>query len=411
MKLKIVFFFFGTKHIGGVQTLFIRLAKFLQNKCDVFISDVSQSGVFYDATKGNNITFLKFSFGGVTLPNNAVVVTPVEFCVFAGCLRGENLRFLFWDVYPGNMTSVSFFRFLSFFKRTLRLGLSVRTEKFLMQLIDLPLYLRLRSLCKTMSEKQGLVYMTKDENNAYNEGLWGMKIREKVVPVCVELGDFVELNRNTDYIRVCWLGRFCDFKYPAIKDIIEELHKFCQKYPKRNVHLDLVGYGSWENKIRRDCARCALDNFVTEIKGEIRGKALEVYLKNSVDLVCTHGTSVLEGARFGIPSVICCGGCESKEDVKYQWLYKSEESCVGNLRGFKGEETLEKFLNELCQSPDIIGRKCYEHVAKYYDVTVVAQKFLSAVRETELTLEDIKKTKITKHTFLFRALDFLRFKD
>ena len=89
MKLKIVFFFFGTKHIGGVQTLFVRLSKFLQHECDVFILDVSQSGVFYDMLKERNVTFLKFSFGDVILPDNAVVVTPVGWVVWTGRLRGK----------------------------------------------------------------------------------------------------------------------------------------------------------------------------------------------------------------------------------------------------------------------------------------------------------------------------------
>ena len=410
MKCKVIFLFSGSNTIGGIQTLFIRLAKFLQNKCDVFILDANLRSVFYEFLERDKVTFLQFHVSETTLPDDAVVVMVSTDVVLCGSMRGKNIRFLFWDLNLRAPFYIGVFRLLEALERRCRLGLTAKMRKFLMRLMSPILYLRLKDFYKTANKKQGLICMM---NGGYRDSLnsLDMKIQEKIVPVCVELGDFVEPNLNADYIRMCWLGRFCDFKYPAIKGIIEELHKFCQKYPKKGVHLDLVGFGSYENKIRRDCARYALDNFVAEIKGEIKGKELEVYLRNNVDLVCAHGTSVLEGARFGVSSVICSGGYDSKESVKYLWLYEAEESCLGDIRGFRGEKTLERILNEFYQSSEIISRKCYEHVAKYYDVAVVAPKFLSAVQETELTLEDIKKTKITKHTFLFRVLDFLRSKD
>jgi len=406
MKRKIVFTFFDSSEMGGVQALFIRLAKFLQKECDVFVLEASSRSCFREFLWRDKVTFIKFCFRRVVLPSDAVVVMTPADVVLCGYMEGENIRFLFWDLNLKVQTDVGMFRFLALLERRYRLGLEAKTRKFLMRLISPTLYSRLEDFFKTLNKKQGLICMLK---GGYRSSLnsFDIKIQEKVVPICVELGGFVEPNRNTDYIRVCWLGRFCDFKYPAIKGIIEELHKFCRKYPKRNVHLDLVGYGSYENKIKRDCARYALDNFITEFRGGITEKALKVYLRNNVDLLCAHGTSVLEGARFGVPSVICSGGCDSKENPKYLWLYEAEESCLGDIRGFRGGETLEGVLNELFRSPKTIARKCYECVAKYYDVTVVAPKFLSAVQETEVTLEDIKKTKITKHTFL-KKVDYLR---
>jgi hypothetical protein len=392
--------------MGGVQALFIRLAEFLQNECDVFVLEASSRSCFCEFLWRDKVTFIKFCFRRVVLPSDAVVVMTPADAVLCGYMEGENIRFLFWDLHLRVHSDVGIFRFLALLEKRCRLGLEVKTRKFLMRLISPTLYSRLEDFFKTVNKKQGLICMT---NEGYRSSLdsFDIKIQEKVVPLCVELGDFVEPNLNADYIRVCWLGRFCDFKYPPIESIIEELHKFCRKCPKKSVHLDLVGFGNYENKIRRDCERCALDNFFTEIKGVIKGKALEVYLKNSVDLVCAHGTSVLEGARFGIPSVICCGGYDSKEAVTFLWLYKARESCLGELRGFGGEKTLEGVLNELLRSPKTIARKCYEHVAKYYDMTVVVPQFLSAVQETEVTLEDIKKTKITKNTFL-KKVDYLR---
>ena len=75
MKRKIVFTFFDSSEMGGVQALFIRLAKFLQNECDVFVLEASSHSCLREFLWRGKVTFIKFCFRRVVLPSDAVVYT------------------------------------------------------------------------------------------------------------------------------------------------------------------------------------------------------------------------------------------------------------------------------------------------------------------------------------------------
>lgn len=270
----------------------------------------------------------------------------------------------------------------------------------------LPVGIYLKAFYQIANEKQALIYMAND-NIIFDEDYFDIKLKENIIPLGLEIKEPIKLSMNSNYIRACWLGRFVGFKYNAIKNVIVSLHDFCQKHSEITVHLYLIGYGDFENQIRQDCQTYALDNFIPEIKGGMIGDTLQTYLQNNVDLLCAHGTAILEGAKYGIPSLICTGGL-GKKAITYLWLYDAPEYYTGSMYYNPKGYAMETALQELIRSYNEIGQKCYEHCDKHFNFTNITFKFLEAVKNTHLTLEDLKETKIAQHLFWGKKIERIR---
>lgn len=69
---------------------------------------------------------------------------------------------------------------------------------------------------------------------------------------------------------------------------------------------------------------------------------------------------------------------------------------------------METALQELIRSYTKIGQKCYEHCDKYFNFAKIIRKFLEAVENTQLTLDDLKGIEITQHSFWIKKIERIR---
>lgn len=391
---------------GGIEMFWIRLAKKLQYEYNVFILDGCKTSIFRKSLKDDKVSFLDFSFKCTKIPDDAVVVAPLNYPNLAGCLKGKNLRFLFWSLYEKSAICVETYRWLHLLENKFQINFSRKTEKLLMRLMNPVLYKHLKGFYKIANEKQALIHMAKD-NVIFDEDYFDIKLKENIIPFGLEIKDPIELHMKPNFIRACWLGRFVGFKYNAIKNVIVGLHNFCKKHSEITIHLDLIGQGDFENQIKQDCLEYTRDNFTMALKGEMLGETLQTYLQNNVDLLCAHGTAILEGAKYGIPSLICTGGIGAKE-IDYLWLFEAPAGYTGSMYYNPKGHTMEESTTAFMCSNKEIGQKCYEHVDKYFNFENIIRKFLNSVQATQLSLDDLKKTKITRHRFWARPIEWLK---
>lgn len=403
MKPRLVFFFFANESPGGIEMLWVRLAKALQQEYDVFVLDDCKTSIFRKLLKDDKVSFLDFSFKGTTLPDDAVVIAPLNYPNLAGCFNGKNLRFLFWSLYEKSALCVETYRWLHLFENKFQINFSRKTEKLFMKLMNPVLYKHLRAFYQIANEKQALIYMAKD-NIIFDEDYFDIKLKENIIPLGLEMKSPVEFNLNPNYIRACWLGRFVGFKYNAIKNVIVGLHDFCQKYPEITVHLDLIGYGDFENQIKQDCLNYTCSNFIPEIKGKMIGDTLQTYLQNNVDLLCAHGTAILEGAKYGIPSLVFSHGYHFS---KVNWLFNFGYGQIGSMVDNSGISVVDA-MNQFLAKNKSIGKKCYEHFCENFTIETCKSLLIKNTQLTQLRVEDLRKMNLSKHIFWARMIEWYR---
>lgn len=118
---------------------------------------------------------------------------------------------------------------------------------------------------------------------------------------------------DKEIYHVIWIGRFVDFKFTGIMNII----KFMEKNPK--FYLTMVGYGPYEQKMRKYIEKHNIRN--VELRGQIKPEEIKEVV-SEMDLGYATGTSILEIAQYGVPTVI-------SPMLGAKYCKKYENRCVG----------------------------------------------------------------------------------
>lgn len=407
---KIVFFFLADDKMGGIENLFIRLARLLiKDKFRVYILCKKES-IFHQFFSKEEVTYITFDLKKTILPDNATVISPLFYPHLIKFLSGKGLKFLFWSLYDKSALMIEVYRFISFFNFYFKKNFSVEMEKKLMQFLNFFLWRRLRQFFELANKKDALVYMDKD-HVFFSENHFDLVLKPNILPLGIDVPAYkLKKLKNSKPISVCWLGRLVDFKVLVLQDLIFQLSRFCKKNPDQRMHLYIIGEGNYYNKVRSFILDHKSENFDIEMIGQIYGDPLDQFLTERVDLLCAHGTAILEGAKLGIPSLLIEHHLENySQGTKGIWLFEcNEEGYVGAFRPHDVPYCfIEDALYDLLNDPNI-GFKCYQHVQDGFNIETIKDKFIQAIDKTNLSKEDIVSTGITRNTFWFKIIFYTR---
>lgn len=132
--------------------------------------------------------------------------------------------------------------------------------------------------------------------------------------------------------RLGWLGRLdSDFKYRALLKLLSDVDVGHIDGRLRVDNFFIIGSGDSELLI--DEFIKGLSYKVTRVK-HVDLLKLEDFLRENIDIMFAMGTSVLESAKIGIPSVVVqpCRIFEAPLDSCYRWVYESVGYSLGEFQ-------------------------------------------------------------------------------
>src|SRR5205823_7718665 len=124
-------------------------------------------------------------------------------------------------------------------------------------------------------------------------------------------------------VNVAWLGRLSDFKVHILLYTMQRLARWAE-HSGVTVDMHVIGDGPDATLIRNS----SVDHprFRRTFTGSLTGRDLQRYLIERVDLLVAMGTSALEGARLGIPTILLdIAYGRVKEGYEYKWLFESRQ--------------------------------------------------------------------------------------
>jgi len=134
---------------------------------------------------------------------------------------------------------------------------------------------------------------------------------------------------------------------------------------------------------------------------------LEELLKNS-HLNIGMGTSALDGAKMGIPTILIDASYNDfSSDYKYRWIFQTNELVLGEMINpktieFQGNYSFSEIIKLLQNEYEILSDKCYNYVLDYYDIEKIVQKIISYYAKADLSVSNCNKQ------FIFKYFRFLR---
>ena len=411
-----IIFFFPYYKVSGVPVLFLRFAKALSDMGrNIFIVDF-EDGYMHKKLKDNkNINFIIYQKKStVSFPRNSTIIfqSILPETLPKNLLFDSSHKIIFWTLYQANFIQTiipidriknfqyskpSFFKFFSktFFKSHTN---------------------RLIDMINKMHSKDALFFMSQDTFDFTYRFLDLNFSNPKLMPVCINpINKHVGFHREAikNKINILWVGRLDDFKIHILNYFINSLNQ--SKYLKSHkLHFTIIGDGAHLFKEPINQNR----NLTIEHLKKVDHDQLKNFIKNS-DMFAGMGTSALEAARYGIPT-ICLDFYYKKIEFHYplQWIYKKNKFDLGSLiqpEVFKKNTNnqLDSRLFEIIEDRKAISEKTINYFYKNHSLNNFISTFENAVNNSSFYYTDFDKKIFQESVFrkIYKQLQSLFVED
>jgi hypothetical protein len=378
---------------GGVQSIQIALFEYYSMKgkpCKLF--DI-KTGWVYTELKRRNIDFIfieidkirsKKDYSQYLDQNDLLILFNGNFFENILLFSHSKCKILFWEVYYPWLRRFIYTKYFP-----IKLLATQQEKKILYLLYSNNAIFFIDCMGKSFMEN---IFKTTISNNKYLP-----------IPIKIpEKGHIAELKYL--YI-ITYLGRAVDWKiYPLIK--------FMSDLIQNNIFNNEINIIT-DNSIY---FHEKLEEYIPNIKllkisyyENLSNESLDEVLR-STNLVIGMGMSALEGAKFGIPTILIDASYNClPNDYKYRWLFDTEELSLGkiidkNTVKYGGNMTAIDILKEIKAKYTKLSDLCYYYVQSNYDIQLVVNRIDEYNQKATLTMSSFVNLFIAKFFKVLRLL-------
>lgn len=176
--------------------------------------------------------------------------------------------------------------------------------------------------------------------------------QDLVFPIVVEHSDLVHQRKDAS-LRFGWVGRVdYDFKVGPLIKLLQDLDRHHCDGLINIQNFTIIGNGNAIDLIKKEIEALS---FNVNILGMVPNNVLSNVIDDNIDVLFAMGTSVLEGAKIGLPSIIVSPfSLGSSEQSGYRWVFDSIGYSLGefsleNVCPAQRKVKLDIILDELAQ--------------------------------------------------------------
>jgi hypothetical protein len=400
-KLKICFYF-PYHEVSGVPVLFFRMANQLavsNNLIKIYVIDYEDGSIAKNLIINCNITLLPF-VDGVTIspPVDSVLVMQ---SILPYSMRNElkilpNTKLFFWNLHPDclipTLIPLPYLRDIQ--------NRNFDVYRLLANSVYSSLFKNIRKFVEKAIAKKSLFFM--DQSNVDKTAKYLNLNISKIdfLPVPALESTIIKSNnlKNKEEINFTWVGRLCDFKSHILIYTIKKLSMLAFN-EKIKIKYSIIGDGLFKSEIQK----LAVKNewFTVEMLGSMHPDNLDSYLLNNTDVLTGMGTSSLEGAKLGIPTILLdISYFPIQGDYKFRWLHHSINFDLAhdiNQNDFaEGNSSLNEILYDLLNNYKETSIKSLEYFSQNHEMKGVLENFISKINECEMKFSDINPSLLNK---------------
>jgi hypothetical protein len=176
------------------------------------------------------------------------------------------------------------------------------------------------------------------------------------------------------------LGRLSDFKIHILLRTLEQASAYARQV-RQPIVFHIIGDGPEQGRIM--AARYEHEWFTIVRTGIISGDQLHDYLVTKIDLLTAMGTSALEGARLGVPTVLLdVSYGPVPASYRFRWLHDSDRYTLGRLLDRRmldpGNDSLGRIIEDTRRAPDVLSAQAYHYCLERHALPGVAARLRAA---------------------------------
>lgn len=409
--IKKLYFCFPFKGVGGVSVLFVRVAEFLASsglaKC--FLIDYSD-GHMSNLRDPRLTEFIEYSDSeDIFIPDDAIVIfqSMTPWSIFPNIKMGKKTKLLFWNCHPLNLIpSMPGFRHLT--------ASTTFLSKLILNTLLISFKLKSRNFLKLLERSKAILFMDGNNLNLSSELLKVKLSKPSFLPIPAKASSKFRWNKtlfkNSKSINFLWIGRIVDFKYFPLKRFLADLTEI-QILKKIPVTLTVIGKGKFFDKFYEHATQN--ENVQLRFKDHIDLYDLDKFILENADIMVAMGTSALEGAKLGVPTLLMDFSYkEIRGNYNYRWVHETEDynlGCLINERNNKNNErTLLNKISEFQKSADSISLKELDYFEKNHNLSSVSNQLLDFISESNCFFEELDSLRVFKKPLIYKFFYSIR---
>jgi len=408
--MKTVAFYFPYYEVSGVPVLFSNLADYFSKNYQFKISIIDfEDGYMSSSLKGNDkIEKIIFETSKLLFIDVDIVIMQsiLPFAIRPEIQFSTNTRLMFWNLYPDNLTP-SLYPFVivrKYYPNIYRNILSILWKRKLKLM---------RDFVKNAIQLNSLSFMDSSNLNTTNFFLSTDINNVSFLPIACSNGVKREevLNKDFTELNFSWIGRICDFKINILNYLILKLSEAAKKL-KLKVNLHVIGDGPLMHKLNSNNYLHKFFNVI--LLGTLDMSKMNLYLNSKIDINASMGTSVLESAKFGIPSIVLdISNKPINFKYKFRWLHDTKDYDLAHL--IKKSDDMSKsyeitdIISEFIVNSKILSEKSFNYYASNHSLEAVSKNLKKQIEKSKLTLTDINP-ELLKKSLLRRFNEYKKYK-
>lgn len=412
--MKKIIFYFPYYEECGVPVLFTRMSRWLSdnygNQYDVYIADYKNGAMARNLTSQHNIHLIKADSKEGVVVNDGDILIMQSFTPYYwphNLHVSAKAKVFFWTLHYRNLipsvlplpglrelpfNHLWVFKFCLFFYKNLIQGIC--------------------ELVENMDDHKSFYYM--DISTRWQTEMhMPIKINEPVDYLPVPTSDYKGSLKSSftpgNVLHIAWLGRVENEKTNPLVYTMKKCAEYAQSRNQKAV-FHIIGYGIDEEMINEMVIEN--DYFKKTECHTIPFSRLDSFLLKNIDFMFAMGTSALEAAKLGIPTVLLdCTTRTIVKDYVFKFIFEREGydlTHVMSSRDFEpGNDTFDKCMDTVINNYSDVAKKCRKHFEDKHSLTSVGEKFVKILNEMDFTF-DMIDPKVIQQPFLLRLYNKIR---
>jgi len=408
--MKTVAFYFPYYEVSGVPVLFSNLADYFSKNYQFKISVIDfEEGYMSSSLKGNNkIEKIIFETSKPLLIDVDIVIMQsiLPFAIRPEIKFSTNTRIMFWNLHPDNLIP-NLFPFVivrKYYPNIYRNILSIFWNKKLKLMKEFVMNsIQLNSLLfmDSANSNNTKFFLSTEINNSF------------FLPIACSNGVKREdkINKNVAELNFSWIGRICDFKIHILNYLILKLSEAAKKL-KLKVNLHVIGDGPLMQKLNSNNYLHKFFNVI--FLGTLDKEKVDFYLNSNIDINASMGTSVLESAKLGIPSIVLdYAFYPINFNYKFRWLHDTKYYDLAHLikksddksKSYEITDIILEFINDRKN----LSERSYNYYISNHSLEAVAENLKKQIEKSKLTFTGINP-ELLKKSLLRRLYEYKKYK-
>lgn len=407
-------FFFPYKKVSGVPVLFYRLANKLANKDKtnkIYIIDYIDGVMAMNVIDAPNLILIPFEDGKrIKPPEDSVLIMQsiLPYAMRPELYINEGTRILFWNLHPNNLLP----NVIPFLGLTHLLHSHFRIYAILSRILVASDISKLNKFIDTAISKNGLWFMDQSNLSKTCKYLFREEREVEFLPIPL-LGSTqlkISSKRISEQLNFTWVGRLCDFKSHILIYTIKKLSVLTLR-KNINIKFTIIGDGPFKTRISK--LKLDSNRFQLEQLDSINPSDLDQYLLANTDVLTAMGTSALEGAKLGIPTILLdMSYYPILGDYRFRWLFDTKNFDLGHditrLDMEKDNLTLDYMIDELLENYNNLSIASLRYFQLNHQIDSVVIKLIDNVKRSELVYSDIDP-KILKKSCVRKCYETIKY--